>query len=272
MGKKVFSSRSRSPLALSTPHPQEQARRQLPTEKPNHSLQPAAAWGLTFWDRGSCREQLESLRTGELYTPPSLEGTVLFPSNLGGNNWGAPAIDLERKIMVTNTKHFPVEVRLAPQAECPDNLPFPQRGSPYCVIMNPLVSNLGMPCAAPPWATLDATDLESGERLWSVPLGTLEKMVPWPFYHMIDGGMEMGGPSVTASGLIFIGATSDGYMRAFDIDTGDELWKHELPATGNAVPMTYIHRGRQYLVIAAGGHFTSPLPAGDYVMAFRLGE
>jgi quinoprotein glucose dehydrogenase len=97
-------------------------------------------------------------------------------------------------------------------------------------------------------------------------------MAPWPLYHLIDGGMEMGGPSVTASGLIFIAATSDGYMRAFDIDTGGELWQHELPTTGNAVPMTYTYQGRQYLVIAAGGHFTSPLPAGDHLVAFRLPE
>ena len=82
--------------------------------------------------------------------------------------------------------------------------------------------------------------------------------------------MEMGGPMVTASGLIFIAATSDGYFRAFDIDNGNELWKTELPTTGNAVPMTYTYQGSQYVVIAAGGHFTSPLPAGDYVMAYRL--
>lgn len=233
-------------------------------------LQPEDAWGLTFWDRGECRKKLESMHTGSLYIPPSLEGTVLYPSNLGGNNWGAPAVDPGRKIMVTNTKHFPIELKLAPQAECPDDLPFPQRDSPYCVVMKPLVSPLGIPCAAPPWATLDATDLESGEILWSVPLGTLEKMVPWPLYHLIEGGMEMGGPSVTTSGLIFIAAASDGYLRAFDIDDGDELWKHELPTTGNAVPMTYTYQGRQYVVIAAGGHFTSPLPSGDHLLAFRL--
>lgn len=233
-------------------------------------LQPQDGWGLTAWGRWSCRRKIEARRGGALYTPPSLEGTVLYPSNLGGNNWGAPAIDLRRKIMVTNTKHLPIEVKLAPQGECPDNLPFPQRGSPYCVIMTPLVSSLGIPCSPPPWATLDATDLESGERLWSVPLGTLEKMVPWPFYHLIEGGLEMGGPTVTASGLVFIGAASDGYLRAFDIDTGEELWQHELPTSGNAVPMTYTYQGRQYVVIAAGGHFTSPLPAGDHLVAFRL--
>ena len=105
-----------------------------------------------------------------------------------------------------------------------------------------------------------------------IPLGTLEGMAPWPFYHFIDGGMEMGGPMVTASDLIFIAATSDSYFRAFDIDDGAELWKTKLPTTGNAVPMTYRYKGKQYVVIAAGGHFTSPLPAGDHVMAYRLAD
>jgi quinoprotein glucose dehydrogenase len=240
--------------------------------EPLHQLgiTPDDAWGLTFWDKGSCRDKLAAMSTGPIYTPPSLRGTAFYPSNLGGNNWGAPAVDIPRQIMVTNTKHLPVEVKLAPRAECPENLFYPQNGSPYCVIMAPLVSVLGAPCAKPPWATLEATDLSTGEILWRVPLGTLENLMPWPLYNFIEGGIEMGGPTVTASGLIFIAATSDGYIRAFDIDNGDELWKAPLAATGNAVPMTYIYRGKQYLVIAAGGHFTSPLPSSDYLTAFRL--
>ena len=144
------------------------------------------------------------------------------------------------------------------------------RGQPTPMVRAYFYFAMCWPCAAPPWATLEATDLSSGEIKWRVPLGTLEKIVPWPFYLFIDGGMEMGGPMVTASGLIFIAATSDGYFRAFDLDNGNELWKTELPTTGNAVPMTYTYQGSQYVVIAAGGHFTSPLPAGDYLMAYRL--
>jgi quinoprotein glucose dehydrogenase len=240
--------------------------------EPLHQLgmTPDDAWGLTFWDTGSCRKKLEAMNSGSIYTPPSLAGTVMFPAPLGGNNWGAPAVDLERQIMVTNTKHFPIEVKLAKREDCPEQQMFPQSGSPYCAILTPVLSALGVPCAAPPWATLEATDLASGEILWRVPLGTLEGMVPWPFYHLIEGGMEMGGPIVTAGGLIFIAATSDGYFRAFDINTGAELWARKLPTTGNAVPMTYTVKGEQYVVIAAGGHFTSPLPSGDHLMAFRL--
>jgi len=233
-------------------------------------LSPDDAWGLTFWDKGQCRKKLQGMLTGPIYTPPSLLGTPLYPSNLGGNNWGAPAVDLKRKIMIANTKHLPIEVRLAPQKDCPAGLPFPQHGSDYCVIMKPIMSPLGVPCTAPPWATLAAIDLESGEILWQQPFGTLKGMAPWPFYHFIEGGMEMGGPMVTASGLTFIAAASDAYFRAFNTETGEELWRASLPTTGNAVPMTYRYRGQQYILIAAGGHFTSPEPAGDHLIAFAL--
>ncbi|NOX49795.1 MAG: pyrroloquinoline quinone-dependent dehydrogenase, partial [Gammaproteobacteria bacterium] len=228
------------------------------------------AWGFTFWDKAACRDKLANMNTGPIYTPPSLAGTALYPSNLGGNNWGAPAIDLVRKIMIVNTKHLPIEVRLAKQKDCPADLPFPQHGSDYCVIMAPIVSPLGAPCTAPPWATLAAVDLESGEILWQIPLGSLENLAPWPIYHFIEGGIEMGGPMVTASGLAFIAATSDAYIRAFDTLSGEELWKAQLPTTGNAVPMSYEYDGTQYVVIAAGGHFTSPMPAADYVIAYKL--
>ncbi len=241
---------------------------------PLHALgiTPDDAWGFTFWDEGRCREQLENRATGPIYTPPSLQGTVFYPSNLGGNNWGAPAIDPNRQVMITNTKHTPIEIKLLKREDCPKGAAFPQQGSPYCAVMQPLLSPLGAPCTAPPWSTLDAVDLSSGEILWRVPLGTLKHLAPWPVSLFVKSGLDAGGPIVTAGGLVFIAATSDGYIRAFDIDDGAVLWEAELPATGNAVPMTYVHEGRQYVAIAAGGHFTSPLPSSDHLMVFALPE
>jgi len=242
--------------------------------EPLHQLGigPEDAWGLTFWDRGACRKTLESLRTGPIYTPPSLEGTATYPSQLGGNNWGSPALDPQRKLMVATTQHLPFKLQLLPRKDCPENLPFPQADSPYCAIMQPLTSPLGVPCTAPPWATLAALDLESGGIKWQIPFGTLEEIAPWPVYHWFEGGMQMGGPMVTASGLIFVGAASDGYFRAYSTDSGAELWRYKLPTTANSVPMSYRYQGKQYVVVAAGGHFTSPMPAGDHVMAFSLGD
>ncbi len=239
---------------------------------PLHKLgiTPDDAWGLTFLDRGQCRRKLEELTTGPIYTPPSLAGTAYYPSPLGGNNWGAPAVDLERKIMIANTHHMAMVVKLIPQQDCTSNLSFPQHGSPYCVEMGPITSSLGIPCSEPPWATLAAVDLEAGEILWQIPFGTLEGMAPWPFHTMVNSGWQQGGALITATGLVFIGASMDGYFHAYDIDTGDLLWRTKLPTSANAVPMTYTHEGDQYVVTAAGGHFTSPLPAGDYVIAFKL--
>lgn len=240
---------------------------------PLHQLgiSPDDAWGFTFWDRARCRKQLEALDTGPIYTPISTKGVVLYPSNIGGNNWGAPAVDLDRKIMVTNNNHVGMEIRLIPRENCAGFNAFPQKGSRYCVDMKPFLSPWGAPCTKPPWSTLTAVDLESGELLWNIPLGTLKHQAPWPLSYM-KGGIQMGGPMVTQSGLVFIGAAADRQFRAFDTTTGEELWAEELPTTANAVPMTYEIDGRQFVVVAAGGHFTSPSPADDYLIAWALPE
>lgn len=237
---------------------------------PLHQLgiTPDDAWGLTFWDEGRCRDQLEALNSGPIYTPPSLKGTAVYPSMLGGNNWGAPAVDPERQIMVANTKHIPMSIKLVPRDECPKNA-WQQVGSAYCVVLAPVVSPFGVPCTAPPWATLAAIDLKTGNKLWQKPFVSLEEMAPWPFSKLM-WGIEMGGPMLTRSGLIFIGAGSDRYLRAFDIETGDELWRDKLPTTANAVPMSYTSGGRQFVLVAAGGHWTSDSPAGDHLIAYAL--
>lgn len=237
------------------------------------SVSPDDAWGFTFLDKGWCREALESLTTGPIYTPITEQGTVMYPSNIGGQNWGAPAVDPDRQIMVANTKHVPMVLKLLPRDQCEEvtDAGFPQHGSPYCASMQPLLSRFGAPCTKPPWGTLAAVDLSSGEIDWQVPLGTL-KHHPGAFWPLtrLKGGIEMGGPMVTASGVIFIGASADRHIRAFDIDDGEELWAHEMPTTGNGVPMSYVSGGRQFVVIAAGGHFTSPSPPGDYLIAYAL--
>ena len=130
------------------------------------------------------------------------------------------------------------------------------------------MSPLGIPCTAPPWGTLSTIDLQSGELIWTVPMGTLGG---WPL-SMIKGGITLGGPLVTATGLIFIGAAMDSTFRAIDLQTGDELWSWKLPTTANSVPMTYRTKtnGRQFVVVAAGGHYAGFSEHGDHLMAFAL--
>jgi len=129
----------------------------------------------------------------------------------------------------------------------------------------PLFSHSGLPCNAPPWGTVTAMSLTTGKRLWEVPLGSMvsEKNL---------GSINLGGPIVTAGGLVFDGAAMDTYLRAFDIESGKEIWKAELPASAQATPMTYSIHGKQFVVICAGGHGKLGTKQGDAVVAFALPE
>ena len=251
-------------------------------------LTPDDAWGLTFWDRGRCRRKIESRRSEGLYTPPSLEGTVVFPAATGGINWGGGAFDPATNLMVVNQSRVPTGVRLIPREEY-DALPAEEtrtdagglaganrlygemQGTPYAVSVELLSSPLGMPCSAPPWGTLTAVDLDAGEIRWEVPLGSTRGLAPWPFW--LEWGVpNVGGPIVTAGGLAFIAATPDRYIRAFDLASGETLWRADLPYAAHATPLTYRlgPERRQFLVVAAGGHvFSDP---GDAIVAFALPE
>jgi len=228
--------------------------------------------------RASCRERLGALRYEGMFTPPSLRGSLEYPGVAGGANWGGIAVDPERRIAVVSQTRLAVVQRLVPraqQASTPSNPPneilFPQEGTDYAVLQSVLLSSLGIPCSPPPWATLLAVDLDDGRILWEVPFGTTRGQAPWPFWMEL-GVPAMGGPIVTAGGVVFIGASMDGYLRAYDLDTGSELWRDALPAVGQATPMTYRLRdgGRQFVVIAAGGHATLGTKLGDAVVAYAL--
>jgi quinoprotein glucose dehydrogenase len=145
----------------------------------------------------------------------------------------------------------------------------PQRGAPYGMMRELLVSPLGLPCNPPPWGVLTALDLGSRKILWRAPLGTTEELNPLGLARRI-GTPTFGGPLATASGLVFIGAALDDYLRAFDAKTGAELWTGRLPSAGIATPTSYLWQGRQYVVIGAGGHGEAGAPAGDTLVAFAL--
>jgi quinoprotein glucose dehydrogenase len=233
-------------------------------------LTPEDAWGLFYFDRLACRRQLEALDTRGLYTPPSLKGTVVFPFTGGGANWGGGAVDPARHLFVINTMRIAQEVRLIPRAEeaaaraaGPGVEIGHAIGTPYAAERKLLLSPLGIPCNPPPWSTLSAVDLESGTIRWQVPLGAKA-------FGLIRGLPSLGGPIVTAGGLVFIAAASDQYLRAVDIDSGAELWRAKLPAGGQATPMTYIADGRQFVVIAAGGHSRMGSALGDAIVAYAL--
>jgi len=241
------------------------------------------AWGPTPEDRDACRAQMEKLRSEGIFTPPSVEGTIAFPGNLGGMNWSSGASDPDRQIYVTNVNNFAMEVHLIPRdrhqeaEQAARQGQFraevsPQHGTPYGMSRAVLHSPANLPCNPPPWGSLVAIDLSNAAIRWNVPLGsTAETWLAKPT-AIVRGTPNLGGPIVTAGRLVFIAAAMDDYLRAFDLDTGAELWKGKLPAGGQATPMTYRLRpdGKQFVVIAAGGQGKIGTKLGDSLVAFTL--
>ena len=233
---------------------------------------PADAWGVAWFDTRSCRKRIEADRSEGIFAPPSTKESVQSPGNAGGANWGGIAFDPQRQLAVVNTMNLPFLVALVPRRQVDSEMNDPayrgwefgqQLGTPYAMRRRTFMSSLGIPCVKPPWGTLTAVDMVHGTIKWQVPLGNT------PFIHLNLGMPGLGGPIVTRSGLVFIAASLDDQIRAFDIDTGKVLWHDKLPAGGQATPMTYSIGGHQYLVIAAGGYKDSST-RGDYVIAYSL--
>jgi quinoprotein glucose dehydrogenase len=235
-------------------------------------------FGITPWDKNGCRKLVAGARHEGIYTPPSLQGTIVYPFTGGGVNWGGLAFDEERQVAFVNTSNAMHLVTLIPTGEIsgarkadPDAEISDQRGAPYGMKRVALLSPLGLPCNPPPWGQLHAIDMRTGKVLWEVPLGTSRDLAPGSQWLLGKTGTpNFGGPIATASGLVFIGAAMDNYLRAFDGASGRELWRGRLPAGGQATPMTYVWKGRQYVVIAAGGHSKADTKRGDQIVAFAL--
>lgn len=234
------------------------------------------AWGLTFWDRNACREKIAAARSEGLYTPPSAQGTIMFPFTGGGANWGGAAFDPATQKLYINTSRaahlitlIPSENYEAARAAEPNEEISPQAPTRWAVKRELLLSPFDLPCNPPPWGMLTAVDLSTGTIAWESVLGTVRDLAPVPV-PLKWGTPNFGGPIVTAGGVVFISATMDDYLRAFDAASGEELWRGRLPAGGQATPMTYEWEGRQYVVIAAGGHARAGTKLGDFVIAYAL--
>lgn len=239
---------------------------------------PKDAFGITWFDKRACAKAIRSLRAEGLYTPPVEGGTLFLPFTGGGGNWGGGAFDPSRNLFVVNMSNIGHRIELIPADKVEeieetfhDSEVSPQKGAPFGLRRDLLLSPLDLPCTPPPWGLLMAVDLSTGELVWRRTLGTVEDLsggvlkAEW-------GTPTLGGPMATGGGLVFIGATVDYYLRAFDVETGAELWKARLPTNATATPMTYEWQGRQYVVVVAGGYSNIDTPPGDEVIAFALPE
>ncbi|OLL31237.1 pyrroloquinoline quinone-dependent dehydrogenase [Burkholderia sp. SRS-W-2-2016] len=254
------------------------------TFRPSKDLTDADMWGATMYDQLVCRIMFHKLRYEGTFTPPSEQGTLVFPGNLGMFEWGGIAVDTDRQIAIANPIALPFVSRLVPRGPGNPLEPEPgakgsgtetgiqpQYGVPFGVTLNPFLSPFGLPCKQPAWGFISAVDLRTNQIVWKQRIGTVRDSSPLPLPFRM--GMPMlGGPIITAGGVAFIGATADNYIRGFDVNNGQLLWQARLPAGGQATPMSYSVNGRQFVVIAAGGHGSFGTKLGDYVIAYALPE
>jgi quinoprotein glucose dehydrogenase len=223
-------------------------------------------WGINEEEKSACLAAFDKMRTGPIFTPPSVQGTIMYPAYSGGTTWGGVSWSPEQDLLLLNVMRLPFWVSLRERKPGEKEN---QEGTPWIMSRAMLSSPKGLPCSKPPFGNLIAIDLKTGEEKWQVPLGTIPKLAKVPGYEAW-GSPSMGGSITTAGGLAFIGAAMDDYLRAFDLASGTEVWKAPLPAGGQATPMTYEWKGKQYVVIAAGGHGNLGTTFGDYVVAFSL--
>ena len=240
-----------------------------------NTVAPDDAFGITWFDKRECRKRIEDSVANGLYTPPTEQGTILLPFTGGGANWGGAAFDPIRNLLVINMNNLAHHIMLIPAEDVEemqevfhDQEVSPQEGAPFGMKREVLLSSLELPCTPPPWGVIAGVDLDSGEIVWRRTLGTTEDLTAAP--GVKTGTPNVGGPVITAGGLVFIGAAMDNYLRAFDVADGTELWRGRLPAGGQATPMTYEWEGRQYVVIYSGGHSRLPTTLGDQLVAFAL--
>jgi quinoprotein glucose dehydrogenase len=240
-------------------------------------------WGATLLDQLACRIQFHLLRYEGRFTPPSEQGTLVYPGNFGVFNWGSVAADPRRQFAFTTPAYLAFVSQLVPRADDTtlyvqgENRPLyslpalnENFGAPFAVKLAPFVSPIGIPCQAPPWGYVAAADLTTGRVAWMHKNGTVRDLSPLPLPFRM-GVPSLGGPMVTAGGVGFLSGTLDNFVRAYDMTDGRQLWESRLPAGGQATPMSYAGSdGRQFVVVVAGGHGSLGTMAGDYVIAYAL--
>jgi quinoprotein glucose dehydrogenase len=240
-------------------------------------------WGATMFDQLLCRIALQKLNYGGRFTPPSTQGSLIYPGNFGTFNWGGVAVDPRLQVAFTTPTYLAFVSTLVPrpndstqlvQGNHPPEGMLPALnenfGAPFAVKLGPFTSPIGLPCQAPPWGYVAGADLRTGHIAWKHRNGTVRDLSPLPLPFRM-GVPDLGGPVITGGGVAFLSGSMDDYVRGYDLRNGHALWESRLPAGGQATPMTYTGGdGRQYLLVIAGGHGSTHTKPGDYVIAYAL--
>lgn len=258
----------------------------MPSFRPDVSE--ADMWGLTPFDQMWCRREFRKMRYEGHFTPPSLQGTFVFPGNAGGFNWGGVAVDEDNQLLVATPLIMGSRLALVPRDKVPKEVKrYLQLGTPYAADIRMFMSPLQMPCMRPPYGRIAVVDLQTRQVLWNKRLGTTNESGPWgkKVHVRLPMGVPLAaGSIVTHGGLIFFGGSMDRYFRAFDVKTGDELWRDYLPAPAQATPMSYLSpkSKRQIVVITVpgAGRFgmaesedrSPPDPLGGHIIAYALSD
>ena len=244
-------------------------------------------WGITDEDRQACRAAIDGLRNEGIFTPPSTQGSVVIPSNIGGAHWGGVAVDPVREIAVVPVNRIAAMVQLIPregfdlqrtraaEQRLGDDYEYNMmQGTPYVMRRRLLLAPSRLPCTPPPFGTLVGVDLKTGRVLWDSPLGSFEGLVSPETAPRVSpdwGSPNLGGPVSTATGVVFIGAAVDRRLHAIDIESGRKIWQGALPQSAKATPMSYqLASGEQYVAVSVGGG--GAWGTGDYVVAFKLAK
>lgn len=254
----------------------------FPKTLPLLGLQKPEPWGLTPEDKAEAQQRMAAARYEGPFTPPSFQGSLMAPGNVGGIHWGGMCYDPVSGLLITNVNRLAALIRLLPREQLAASVKNNeelmraetgmQAGTPYVMKRDYFFSRKGDGIAMqtpPPWGTLVAINLKQEKLAWEVPLGYMMDTTRYPEAKQW-GSLNFGGAIATAGGLVFVAASFDGHLRAFSTQNGRLLWEAALPASAQATPMTYQLQGQQYVVIAAGGHGKLGTKLGDYVVAYKL--
>ncbi|MCM7414567.1 pyrroloquinoline quinone-dependent dehydrogenase [Enterobacter hormaechei] len=229
---------------------------------------------------GQCSRLWDNLTYEGMYTLPTTkgEGTLTYPDSAGGVQWGGVAFDPQKQIAIVNTSHIVQYVKLYSREDY-DNADkdsgnesgfAPQEGAPYGMRLLVASNWLGMPCWQPPFGEIVAIDMHTGDVKWRRPVGASQQ---YGFFMPESwGSPTIGGPAVTAGGVIFIGASMDAKVRAYSVESGEELWSDQAEAPAVANPSVYEYKGRQYVAFVAGGNTILKDQVGDQVVVYALPE